>query len=281
MKRTVFILVLTVILTLSGCKKQVSDSGITVAVSIAPQQTFVEKVCGEKVSVITMIPAGASAESYEMTSKEIAKFSKSDIYFSIGVPSEENGILPHISKETKLVDLSVPVSNAYPDLNIGNERDPHIWLSPKRVIVMIEKIRDEMSALDPENADFYKNNAEDYIKELQNIDNEIVDIFKDKTKKVFYISHPSYGYFSSDYGLQMISLEEHGTEVTPKDLAEITRIAKESGVKVIFYQEETSKKQAELLAKEIGGEVTKLSPLSPDYSENMLKTAKLIYEALN
>lgn len=281
MKRTVFILVLTVILTLSGCKEQVSDSGITVAVSITPQQTFVEKVCGEKVSVITMIPAGASAESYEMTSKEIAKFSKSDIYFSIGVPSEENGILPHISKETKLVDLSVPVSNAYPDLNIGNERDPHIWLSPKRVIVMIEKIRDEMSALDPENADFYKNNAEDYIKELQNIDNEIVDIFKDKTKKVFYISHPSYGYFSSDYGLQMISLEEHGTEVTPKDLAEITRIAKESGVKIIFYQEETSKKQAELLAKEIGGEVTKLSPLSPDYSENMLKTAKLIYEALN
>lgn len=281
MKRTVFILVLTVILTLSGCKEQVSDSGITVAVSIAPQQTFVEKVCGEKVDVITMIPAGASAESYEMTSKEIAKFSKSDIYFSIGVPSEENGILPHISKETKLVDLSVPVSNAYPDLNIGNERDPHIWLSPKRVIVMIEEIRDEMSALDPENADFYKNNAEDYIKELQNIDNEIVDIFKDKTKKVFYISHPSYGYFSSDYGLQMISLEEHGTEVTPKDLAEITRIAKESGVKIIFYQEETSKKQAELLAKEIGGEVTKLSPLSPDYSENMLKTAKLIYEALN
>lgn len=281
MKRTVFILVLTVILTLSGCKEQVSDSGITVAVSITPQQTFVEKVCGDKVSVITMIPAGASAESYEMTSKEIAKFSKSDIYFSIGVPSEENGILPHISKETKLVDLSVPVSNAYPDLNIGNERDPHIWLSPKRVIVMIEKIRDEMSALDPENADFYKNNAEGYIKELQNIHNEIVDIFKDKTKKVFYISHPSYGYFSSDYGLQMISLEEHGTEVTPKDLAEITRIAKESGVKVIFYQEETSKKQAELLAKEIGGEVTKLSPLSPDYSENMLKTAKLIYEALN
>ena len=281
MKRTVFILVLAVILTLSGCKEQVSDSGITVAVSITPQQTFVEKVCGDKVSVITMIPAGASAESYEMTSKEIAKFSKSDIYFSIGVPSEENGILPHISKETKLVDLSVPVSNAYPDLNIGNERDPHIWLSPKRVIVMIKKIRDEMSSLDPENADFYKNNAEDYIKELQNIDNEIVDIFKDKTKKVFYISHPSYGYFSSDYGLQMISLEEHGTEVTPKDLAEITRIAKESGVKVIFYQEETSKKQAELLAKEIGGEVAKLSPLSPDYSENMLKTAKLIYEALN
>lgn len=281
MKRTVFILVLTVILTLSGCKEQVSDLGITVAVSIAPQQTFVEMVCGDKVSVITMIPAGASAESYEMTSKEIAKFSKSDIYFSIGVPSEENGILPHISKETKLVDLSVPVSNAYPDLNIGNERDPHIWLSPKRVIVMIEKIRDEMSALDPENADFYKNNAEGYIKELQNIHNEIVDIFKDKTKKVFYISHPSYGYFSSDYGLQMISLEEHGTEVTPKDLAEITRIARESGVKVIFYQEETSKKQAELLAKEIGGEVAKLSPLSPDYSENMLKTAKLIYEALN
>ncbi len=280
MKRTALLLSLILIFLLAGCNEQITDDRITVAVSIEPQKTFVEKVCGDKVRVITMIPAGASAESYEMSPKEITSFSESDIYFSIGVPAEENGILPHISKSTKTVELAPYVAEKYPDIKIGDERDPHIWLSPKRVAVMIEKIALEMSDIDPENAKLYQENSNRYIKELLNADKQITQLFKDKMKKVFYISHPSYGYFAADYGLEMISLEENGAEVTPNRLAEITDSAKESGVKTVFYQEETSKKQAELLAKELGGDVIMLSPLSPDYSENILETANLIYEAI-
>ncbi len=226
-----------------------------------------------------MIPAGASAENYEMSFKDISKFNNSSIYFSIGVPAEENGIIPHISKNTKLIQLENTVANEYPDIKIGDERDPHIWLSPKRVIVMIEKIESEMSAIDPENAKFYSQNAEGYINKLQQLNQELINIFKDKKAKHFFISHPSYGYFAEDYDLKMVELEHHGQEVTPKELAKLSGKAKEMGVKTVFAQEEASKKQAELLAKEIGGKVEILKPLSPDYTAELKRAAKLIYEA--
>ena len=281
MKKTLFAIVFILIFTLSACKQNPSNNTLKLSVSISPIATFVKNVCGDNAEVITMIPAGASAETYEMSPKEIATFSQSAVFFSVGVPAEENGILPHIAKSTKVIDLASNVSAVYPDLKIGNERDPHIWLSPKRAIVMVEEICNELCVLDPQNSENYRKNAADYIEKLQNTDNQILNTFKDKRRKVFYISHPSFSYFADDYGLDMISLEKDGKEVSPKELAEIIDIAKKSGAKVIFCQEEASKKMAEAFAEEIGGKTEILKPLSPDYCNNLLKTATLIHEALH
>ncbi len=281
MKKSILALVLILIFAFSGCKESENSNTIKLAVSISPVATFVKNVCGNKADIITMIPAGASAEAYEMSPKEIAIFSQSAVFFSVGVPAEENGILPHIAKTTKIVDLASSVNSVYPDLKIGSERDPHIWLSPKRAIIMVEEICNEMCVSDPENSKFYRKNASDYLEKLENVNKQITNMFKDKRRKVFYISHPSFSYFADDFGLDMISLEKDGKEISPKELAEIIDIAKKSGAKVIFCQEESSKKMAEAFAKEIGGKTEILKPLSPDYCDNLFKTATLIREALH
>ncbi len=280
MKKTALILCLILIFVLSACSDIKKNDKLTVAVSIPPQAHFVKAVCKDKAEVITLIPAGASAESYEMSPKEITAFNQSDIYFSIGVPAEKNGILTHTNKNTKLFDLTLSVDEKLPIVKIGDERDPHIWLSPKRVMLMIEEIEQQLSNIDPENSEFYKTNAENYINKLINLDKQIQKLFTEKKEKVFYISHPSYGYLAADYGLSMISLENNGHEATPKDLTEIINSSAKSGNRVIFCQEEASKKQAELVAKEIGGRVEVLKPLSYDYTKELLRAATLIAEAM-
>ncbi len=278
MKKIALFLCLVMLSTFIGCNQRAIDNRPVIAVSIAPQKTFIEKVCGENFKIITMIPAGASAESYEPTPKDIQSFADSNIYFSIGVPAEEKGILPHMSKKTALVPLADKVNSEYPDLKIGTERDPHIWLSIKRVIVMIGEITKQVSEIDPENREFYQNNAYEYIKELETLSNDIWKLLENRETDLFFISHPSYGYFAEDFGLNMIALEKHGKEATSKELTYLTRLAEENNIKNIFCQEESSKKQAELIAKELGGKVLILSPLSPDYTENLLNTARLIAE---
>ena len=57
-------------------------------------------------------------------------------------------------------------------------------------------------------------------------------------------------------------------------------MAKRENIKVIFCQAETSDKQARAFAEEIGGEVQILEPLSPNYVNNLKKTAILINEAV-
>lgn len=282
MKKIISIaLILIFALSITACENTTTTpKKITVAVSIVPQATFVEKVCEDKVNIVCLIPSGASAESYELKPKEITAFADSQIYFSIGVPAEKNGILPNLSKDTTVIDLEKAVREEYPDRQINGERDPHIWLSPKRVKEMIRTIAKEMSRLDPENSDFYNKNADNYLKELENLNNEILDIFKAKIRRKFLVYHPAFGYFAEDYGLEMYALEEHGHEATSKDLAEMTDLAKGENIKVIFCQAENSVRQARAFAEEIGGRVEILEPLSPDYINNLKKTATLINEAV-
>lgn len=271
--------IICLLFSLVSCKGNNTDGNkLTVAVSIIPQATFVEKVAGDTVKVITMIPAGADAESYEPTFKEITALSDSKLYFSIGIPSED-GILPHINEDTQIVDLAEHSRKTYNDITIDGGRDPHIWLSPKRVIVMIEKIKEKLTELCPDNAEIYKTNAENYIKEIKEADRYAKEVLQKSKGKTFFVFHPAFGYLADEYGLKMKALEEHGKEATAKELAELTDLAKSKGIEVIFCQAEASKKQAEVFAGEIGGRVEILEPLSPDYTENLKKTATMISKA--
>ena len=51
----------------------ISDKPV-VTVSIPPQSTFVEKVCGDLVDVITMIPPGGNPANYEPTPMQKENF---------------------------------------------------------------------------------------------------------------------------------------------------------------------------------------------------------------
>lgn len=281
MRRSVLIilsLLIAGILITAGC---VSTTDTTtgdkpvVAVSIVPEETFVKAVAGDTVDVVVMIPPGCSPENYEPTAKQMQQFSKAKIYFGIGVPSE-TAILKSLNSSTKYVALEDAVSAAYPDRNLGTERDPHIWLSPKRAMVMVQKIADELSELSPENSELYQTNAAAYIEKLMDLDTALEEIFAEAKGKTFLAAHPAFGYLADDYGLNMEVLEEEGKEATINHRMEIENLAKEKGITTIFYQSESGGSQVAQFAESIKGEAVSLSPLSGNYIENLLEMAKLI-----
>lgn len=261
-----------------------SQNKIVIAVSIVPQETFIKEIAGDLVEVVTLIPPGSSPETYSPTPKELQKFSQASIYFTIGVPAEQANILPatkDLSPNTKIVDLASIVSQEYPDREFApGERDPHIWLSPKRVKVMIDAIQKELSALDSENSDTYQKNAENYKARLDELDASIKEKLKDLPNKSFIVYHPAFGYFADDYSLEMISLEEEGKEATPQRFQEVVEIAKSKGIKVILHQAEVDSRQAKAFAEEIGGRAEKIAPLAPDYIENLEKMADILADTL-
>ena len=238
---------------------------------------FVKVVAGDDFEIVTMIPPGASPENYEPTPLEKEKFEKSKVYFSMGVPTEENNILPNLSENTKLVKLDEEVRKYYEDLTFENGgRDPHIWLSPKRVEVMVLKIADTLSELKPENSQKYEENANKYIEELKNVSLEINDILANKENKKFVVYHPAFAYLADEFGLEMYALEEEGKEATAQSLQEKIDLAKAEGIKYIFYQAEIDSTQAKAYAEEIGGQTMMLSPLAENYIENLKEMANLL-----
>lgn len=264
-----------------GKEEAVAESGKPiVAVTIIPEQTFVEAVCKDKVEIVTMVPPGSSPETYEPAPMEMEQFSDADIYFSIGAPIEETYILP-FAGEVKTVGLHEAAAQKYPDRLFENgDRDPHIWLSPKRVMVMVDKIAEEMSILDEANRAFYEQNAQEYKKELEETDAAIKEALAGVKNPKFVVFHPAFGYLADDYGLEMFSLEEEGKEATAAHLQEMIDLAKAENIKVIFYQEEIDSSQSEAYAEEIGGKTAGLEPLAADYTENLKKMAAVMAEAM-
>lgn len=274
---TVLILCLP-LLFMTGCNKDDTDDGkITVAVTIVPEAEFVNKVGGDLVNTIILVPAGYSPETYEPIASEMIQFNKADIYFSIGVPSEVSITIPETMPEVALDEKSAEV---YTDRFLGSERDPHIWLSPKRVIVMVQAIADELSKVDPINAETYSENAAAYIAELNSVSSQITTLLADVTVRKFVAFHPAYGYFADEYNLEMYALEEEGQEASAQHMREVIDYAVANNIKVIFYQAETDSAQAEAFAEELDGTAIVLAPLAADYTANLLRMANAMDEAM-
>ena len=272
-------------LFISGCatsqSKKKDSSKIQIAVSIVPESTFVEAVGKDHVEVTTMIPPGSSPETYEPTPKQMTEFSKSDLFFSIGMPLEKNQLIPNLNTKTKVVSLDKAVQKQYLDLKLGEERDPHIWLSPKRVIVMIDTIVEELSKIDPQNTAFYQKNGDSYKDQINAVDLKIQKSLLPVKNRKIIVFHPAFGYLADDYQLEMYALEEEGKESTPEHLRQMIDLAKKEHIKVIFYQAETDSNQSKAFAEELGGKTVQLEPLAKDYIGNLEKMIHIMVQVMN
>lgn len=287
MKRFTTIIALIICLSFifcAGCGEQTdtpdNNGKPVIAVSIPPEASFVSAVAGDTVNVVTMIPAGNSPSNYEPTPMLKEQFAKAAIYFPIGVPTEQNNILPYVSDNTGVVFLNDAAAEKYEELLLDGERDPHIWLSPKRVETMISAIEEELSALMPENSQFYAANAAAYIEQLQELDQKLTSALADFSNRKFIVFHPAFGYLAADYGLEMYALEEEGKEATAAHMQEMIDLAKKENIKVIFYQAEIDSHQSEAFAEELGGKTVMLDPLSENYIENMKLMVETIIEVM-
>lgn len=280
-----------------------TDEPITVAVSVVPQAEFVEKVGGDKVKTVVIVPSGADPHTYEPSPKEVQEISKARMLVTVGagMPFEEGWINNfestnsgtlivncskgielkeleghhHEGKEEGEKDAGIEAGDEEQSDEDHEELDPHIWTSPANAKIMVEDIYEGLAELDPENESYYAQNRDAYLKELDALDARIREKLEGKEGSNFMVYHPSWGYFASDYGLNMISVEIEGKEPSAQDLAKLVDLAKEKNVKVIFVQANFSTRSAEVLAKEIGGEVVAVDPLAKDYIANMDKVSDI------
>lgn len=256
-----------------------------IVVSILPQKTFVKKIAGERAEVTVMVPPGSSPHSYEPKASQMIAISKADIYFSIDIEFEaawlekfkfQNRDLQFIDmgKNIKKIQMIDHYDEDDPYGNHEDELDPHIWTSPENVEMMAQTIYDALVAQDPQSELFFKKNLDQFLVEIKQTDKKIREILKDlKPNQAFLVFHPSWGYFAKIYGLRQLAVEVGGKNPKPKELIAIIKQAKRENVKVIFAQPEFSQKSARIIAKEGKLTLRKLSPLSENWSENLIQMA--------
>ena len=277
MQKSLITAVFTVLLLMAataGCTDTDRQDGgeIVVAVTIPPEQEFAERVGGDHVRVILLVPPGADPHTYELSPGILADVAGADMYAVVG-----SGIEFELIWQEKIAalnpDMLVVDSSRGIDLITGGDGDrgrpdPHIWTSPKNAKVMVGNIRDGLIAVDPENADDYRRNADVYLEELDALDAEVAGAFAESGVKTVMVLHSSWAYLARDYGFTEISIENEGKEPSPQRIEHLIRQAKDEQIQVIFASPEHSVRSAEVIADAIGGRVVLVSPLEEDYLTN-------------
>ena len=183
----------------------------------------------------------------------------------------------HFFKDMNKKDIEVVASEPESNDKHNENKDPHVWVSPSSVKIIAKNIYTTLSNADPKNKEYFKKNYLSFLKEITTTDTKIREILVDlKAGSKFMVFHPSWGYFASDYSLEQLVIEVEGKEPKPKTLQKIIEEAKEEKVKAIFTQPEFSDKSAKVIAQQLNIKVIKITPLAPNWSENLINMAKSI-----
>ncbi|WP_292729654.1 metal ABC transporter solute-binding protein, Zn/Mn family [Methanoculleus sp.] len=260
----------------TGTDRQ-QDDRVVVAVTIPPEQEFVERIGGDHVRVILLVPPGADPHTYEPPPGVLADVAEADMYAVVG-----SGIEFELAWQEKIAALNpdmlvVDCSQGVDLISTGEGghpgSDPHIWVSPRNAKVMVENIREGLVEVDPANANDYNRNAAAYQEELDTLDVEIAGALAESGTTKVMVYHSSWAYLARDYGLVEVPIEDEGKEPSPQRLEHLITQAKEEQIRVIFASPEHSTRSAEVIADEIDGTVVLVSPLAKDYLENMRDVA--------
>ncbi len=286
---------------------------LDITVSILPQAYFVEKIGGDRVEVNVMVQPGAEPATYEPKPQQLKDLSEAEAYVSIGVPFENawmdkiqsaNAQMLVIDSAQGIERLEMAAHHHHDEDHAeeaehdehGHEEeheheekhahaegtlDPHIWLSPQRVKTQAQNIYQGLVTIDPENEATYQANLTQFLGEIDQLDQQIKQNLVGVENREFIVFHPAWGYFAQDYDLEQVPIEVGGQEPSAAELGELIQQAKAENIKVIFAQPEFSTKSAETIATEIAGEVLLITPLAPNWSENLLQVSQTFADVLN
>ncbi|MBC7472592.1 MAG: zinc ABC transporter substrate-binding protein [candidate division SR1 bacterium] len=255
--------------------KVAQNPNITVSTSFYPLYYFAQQVGGGLVTVKNITPAGSEPHEYEPTTSQTQDVYKSQllVFNGAGLDPWASKIKSDLEKaNVKTIDMSSNFTILKPleTVNIykntteeKNETDPHIWLSPKMAIRQIQVIRDELIKIDIKNKDIYEYNSNGAINNLAQLDNEYETRLANCTKNEVITSHNFLQYLAKEYRFKSTPISGISPESEPssKDLAQISQLVKEKGIKYIFSETLASPKLAETIAKETGAQILVLNPL--------------------
>jgi len=121
---------------------------------------------------------------------------------------------------------------------------------------------------------------EAFLSDIDRLEEDIRASLRGVRNRKFIVFHPSWGYFANDFGLEQVAIEVGGQEPSAAELASLIEFAKREGIDVILAQPQFSRRSAETIAREIGGEVLLIDPLALDRLDNLSQVARAMAAVL-
>ena len=256
---------------------------------------MVSEVGGSKVESISLTRPGVEVHDYEPTPSDLRRAAEAQVVFENGLGLEE------WIQQLRTNVPDVPTFNASEGVEVlfiasdeaAGQPDPHAWMSPEQGLIYVENIRQALTDIAPEHADYFATNATAYSEQISAVGSQLETLFATipEENRVLVTCEGAFKYLANDYGLEEVYIwasnaEEEGT---PQQVARVIDLVNERQVPAVFCESTVGPQiQQEVVAAtdaEFGGilYVDSLSPEdgpAPTYLELLEYTANTITAGL-
>lgn len=197
-------------------------------------------VGGDLVAVNTLVPAGADVHTFQSTPADSLRISNAGVIVSNGAGLDDF-LLPVLESARRPGSVMVLASGGIAaEYLVG---DPHFWLDPILAQHYVKRIRDGLMAADPENSPSYEANARRYLRQLEELDQEVAATLSQvpEARRHLITFHDAYGHFARRYGWRISSfVASDASDVTPGAIVSILKQIKRDGIPAFFVEPQFS-----------------------------------------
>ncbi len=249
--------------------------------SIDPYAFLVERIAGDTVSVVTLVPSGANPHIFEPSPRDASMVTQACAWVCAGESFETKilSLLGSAAPRLRVLDMSSGVDLIRSHSCCMHEAaDRHIWMSPTITKDLAGRVTQMLCELFPQNKSLYERNLSVLVEELVVLHLQIQEILSSSRNALLVLSHPSLGYFCKEYHLEQLSVEVEGKDPLPRDIAHLLEHVRGRFVKKVFVQQGYNNKGAERVAERLGLSTCEIDPYSKNYIENLRFIASSIAE---
>ncbi|ACZ00708.1 manganese transporter [Streptobacillus moniliformis] len=277
LKQILLALMLTVFAFSCGSKMgdAKSDEGkIKVTTTLNYYVNLLEEIGKDKVKVTGLMGEGEDPHLYVATAGDIEKLEKADlvVYGGLHLEGKMVEIFENL-KDKAVLDLGAQLD---PSKLVEEEKgvyDPHVWFNTEFWAVQATAVANKLSELDPANKEFYMNNLEVYLKELDMATKYVQDKINEipENARVLITAHDAFGYFASQFGLEVKAIQGVSTdsEIGTKEINELADFIVANKIKAIFVESSVNHKSIESLQEAVQAKGFEVKIGGELYSDSM------------
>jgi manganese/zinc/iron transport system substrate-binding protein len=210
----------------------------------------VSSVGGDLVEAESLMGPGVDPHDYVTTEGDLTRMERADIIFYNGhhLEGAMSNVLGQVDQRSRTLAVAEQIDDSLllePDHDLLGDDfdapyDPHIWFDIDLWKLATEIIRDEFIDLDPDNEDTYRENADAYMAELDELETYILDRIDEipEEQRVLITAHDAFGYFGRAFGMEVRGLQPLTTDVeaAASDIRELADIIVEREIQAIFLE---------------------------------------------
>ncbi len=264
-----------------ACAESQPDSepraALTVLVTVAPQAELVERIAGDLVKTVILVPPGADPHTYEPSVSQLRAVSEAGAYFLIGHPYLEFERFWLRRLQSDRTDLRLIVGAKGLDVS---GPDPHMWLSPTALKVLTRNLTEGLIAWAPQHQKEFEKGRDDLMARIDELDAQLQSVLGRHAGRSFLVFHGAWGWFAEEYDLNQIAIEQGHHHPGPGQVAKLMERARLENINVIFVEPREDVASAREMAREFGASVVRLDPLAPDLLQNLRRAGDQIDAAM-